>query len=144
VSSSQPIAHEVPPLLRGIFFHDERGQWLRWDTKKIWGLPTPVTSLPADQLWWHLKLPIWASRPPTHRFDLSPAEVLARPEDHTKHWDRIQTVNVGFALELFENFGRWVIMDGYHRLAKHRLLGTMRIDVRLHERACLPLVMDVD
>lgn len=144
MSSHQPIVHEVPAPLLGIFFHDDRGKWLRWDTRKIWALPTRVTSLSSDQLWWHLELPIWASCPPTHCFDLSPAQVLAKPEAHPRHRDRIQSVNVAFPLELFENFGRWVIMDGYHRLARHRLLGAPNIAVRLHDRACLPLIMDSD
>jgi len=144
MSSRQAIVREVPAPLMGIFFHDDRGKWLRWDTRKIWALPTTVTSLPAELLWWHLELPIWASAPPTRRFDLSPSEVLAKPESYPRHRDRIRAANAGFALELFENFGRWVIIDGYHRLAKHRLFGAQEIGVRLHERAYLPLILDDD
>ncbi len=142
MSSRQPIGHEVPAPLLGIFFHDERGKWLRWDNRKVWALSTTVITLPAEQLWWHLKLPIWASCPPKHCFDLSPAQVLAKPDAHPRHWDRVQSVNVAFALDLFESFGRWVIMDGYHRLARHRALGTQKIAVRLHERSLLRLILD--
>ena len=35
-------------------------------------------------------------------------------------------------LELFQNGGRWVIVDGYHRLARHQLEGSATVPVRMH------------
>jgi len=131
----------VPAALFQVFFHDEEGRWLRWQTARIWALPTPAAELDASGLWWHLELPIWASAPPTSIFDLSPAQVLAAPERYSEHWTRVVRADLGHPLELFENFGRWVIMDGYHRLARHRLEAAERVPVRLHDRGLLSEVL---
>lgn len=131
----------IPAALRGVFFHDDDGHWLRWDTQKVWQLPTPASLIAADTLWWHLELPVWPSDPPLRIFDLSPAQVLACPKAYPRQWERVNAANLEFPVELFESFGRWVIMDGYHRLARHRLLGTNKIAVRFHDRSCWPHIL---
>jgi hypothetical protein len=127
----------VPEALRGVFFHDEAGRWLRWHTDKLWALPTPATQLRATDLWWHLELPVWPSAPPSRLFDLKPSDVLRAPAQFPDHWQRLVSAELNYPLELFESFGRWVIMDGYHRLARHQLEGSKTILVRCHEQKWL-------
>lgn len=122
---------KVPAALFQVFFHDDQGCWLRWSTERIWALPTPVTLADASSLWWHLELPIWASSKAS-RFDTTPAEVLVSPNRYPQHHRRVLEADLSFPLELFENHGRWVIIDGYHRLARQRIERVREIPVRLH------------
>ena len=130
----------IPPALYRVFFHDEADTWLRWHTEKLWALATPVSVVKLADLSWHLELPIWHSSP-TARFDLSPRQVLATPEQYAQHWQRVLGASLDYPLELFENHGRWVIMDGYHRLARHTVERSPTVRVRHHDRALLPTIL---
>lgn len=46
---------------------------------------------------------------------------------------RIGRTDLRYPLELFRSAGRWVIVDGYHRLVRHRLEDKTVVPVRLHE-----------
>jgi hypothetical protein len=124
----------LPVHLQGVFF-----DW-RWETTKAWCLPTPVSSLPFEDLAWHLDLTVWSTVKGEPRFDLAPSRVLATPGSHARHWAKIQQVDASYALELFQNVGRWVILDGYHRLCRHYLSRTRQVPVRLHPAAFRELV----
>ena len=130
----------IPAALYRTFFHDEGGTWLRWHTEKLWALPTPVSTVDLVDLRWHLALPVWRSTPTT-RFDLSPEQVLAAPDEYPDHWQRVVTATLSHPLELFENYGRWVIMDGYHRLARHAVEGSSVVRVRYHDHSLLHTIL---
>jgi hypothetical protein len=110
--------------LHGIFFSH------RWENSRIWALPTPVTVVPMEDLVWHLELPVWTTVPGEPRFDLAPLAVLDDPEAYPKRWDGIQSVDLSFPLEMFQNGGQWVIVDGYHRLAWLSVEGATEVGVR--------------
>jgi len=54
------------------------------------------------------------------RFDLAPMTVLKSPEAHARRWERIQSVDLSYPVEMFKKGERWVIVDGYHRLPGSR------------------------
>jgi len=126
-----PETLELPAALHGIFFP------FRWNKQALWGLSTPAMPLPIAELEWHLELPVWSTEPPQPLFNLSPHEVIAQPALHAHHWQRILDVSLEYALDLFEFNGRWVIMDGYHRLAKHHVLHSVEVPARLHSAKLL-------
>jgi hypothetical protein len=82
----------LPPHLRGVFFDTVR------DTARLWALPTPAVSLPIADLAWHLHLTVWTTMPGEPRFDLAPAQVLADPPSHARHWSKIQTADLAYPL----------------------------------------------
>jgi hypothetical protein len=125
---------ELPSHLRGVFF-----DW-RWETTKVWSLPTPTSHLPLCDLIWHLDLTVWTTMRGEPRFDLAPATVLADPARHARHWRKIQEADVSYPLELFRNSERWVILDGYHRLACHSVRRNGQVPVRLHPHAYRDLI----
>ena len=120
----------LPVHLQGLFF-----DWL-WDTTMVWSLPTPVSQLPFENLAWHLGLTVWSTVRGEPRFDLAPATVLAAPSAHARHWAKIQNADLSYPLELFDHGGRWVILDGYHRLCRHYLSQTQQVPVRFHPAGC--------
>lgn len=117
---------DLPPALRGVFFAG------RWSSMKLWALDTPAEPARFDALAWHLELPVWSTVPGEPRFDLRPRDVLERPTISPRHWARIQNADLSRALEQFEQQRRWVIVDGYHRLARAALEGRRTLFVRHH------------
>lgn len=89
-----------------------------WDNRKLWSLELPTSCLPLDDLTWVLDLPVWSSRPPSPLFDLVPRTVLESPQMHAEHALRIQRANLEHPLLVHRFRGRWVVLDGIHRLAK--------------------------
>lgn len=119
----------LPSHLQDVFFDT------LWETGDVWALPTPVSTVTLDQLEWQLDLTVWSTVPGQPRFDLSPRVVLASPNAFACHWARIFDADLTYPLELFANRGRWVIVDGYHRLVKHWLRSSQTVSVRLHPAA---------
>ncbi len=120
---------KLPPHLKDAFFDS------RWETSKLWVLPTPVSSVSLAELAWQLELSVWSTVRGEPRFDLSPKTVLTAPACYSRHWSRICEAPLEYPLELFQKRDRWVIVDGYHRLAKHWLQSTTAVPVRLHPAA---------
>ena len=117
---------ELPAHIRGVFFDSA------WETTKVWSLPTSASSFPMEALAWHLDLTIWSTMRGEGRFDLAPATVLSSPELYPRHWAKIQAADLAYPLEMFGLGGRWVILDGYHRLCRHVLLDNHQVPTRLH------------
>lgn len=121
----------LPEVLQGVFFD------FLWDTRKVWLLPTEAEIVAFDQLAWLLELPVWTTIPGEARFDLAPRTVLEKPERFPVHWRRIQAADLMYPLEMFRSDqGHWVILDGYHRLARHQVEGSCDVPVRLHPDHC--------
>lgn len=117
----------LPETLQGVFFD------FPWDTRKAWLLSTKSTVVPFKDLTWLLELPVWTTVPGEARFDLAPRTVLEQPERFPARWSRILMVDLKYSLEMFHNdSGLWVILDGYHRLARHQVEGSREVAVRLH------------
>jgi len=91
---------------------------------------------------WHLELPVWTTVPGEPRFDLAPREVLRSPDDHHRRYARIRSVDLSYQLDLFKNGDRWVIVDGYHRLARHWLDESTEVPVRMHGDECWEAVVN--
>lgn len=117
---------ELPLALRGVFFSH------RWENSRIWALSTPTTVISMKALEWHLDLPVWTTVGGEPLFDLAPRSVLSSPTEHPKRWERIGSVDLSHPLEMFKNGERWVIVDGYHRLARLKLEGASEARVRMH------------
>jgi len=117
---------ELPQRLRGVFFDRI------WETSKVWALPTPAELMSFDELRWHLDLTVWTTVRGEARWDLSPSMVLSQPDLHPRRWERILGVDVSFPLEMFRQGNRWVLLDGYHRLARCLVERRSTVAVRLH------------
>jgi hypothetical protein len=131
-----PQVH-LPLHLDGVFFNDV------WETARVWSLPTEASVVPFEDLEWHLDLKVWSTVRPEPRWDLSPRTVLLRPDLHPRHWQRILRADLSFPLEMFQQRERWVVLDGYHRLARHCLEQSSQVAVRRHPRHCWPLISEV-
>lgn len=112
---------EIPGPLRA---------WLlpvEWDRRRLWALDLPRRRVEVEELRWHFDLPWW--RRDGVWFQLTPREFLARPTAHPEHADRVSSADLSYPLHVIRRNGRWLILDGIHRLVKAELLGWKEVVV---------------
>jgi hypothetical protein len=85
-----------------------------------------------------LDLPIWASAPPEKLYDLSPRTVLEGLDAYPKHRQRIEAADLSFPIHVMHWRGRYVIMDGFHRLLKAKLQKLTEVAVFEVPQALIP------
>ena len=100
------IPDSVMPVMAGFW----------WDDDRIRALGLAVEELPFGELAWGLEVPFWShGRKP---FSVRGREVLENPDRYPEHRRRVHWSNLRHPLTLYEKGGRWIILDGYHRLVK--------------------------
>ncbi|MFH1649346.1 MAG: hypothetical protein ABIA93_02265 [Candidatus Woesearchaeota archaeon] len=110
-----------PKIIRDVGFDFE------WDNKKVWALDVPVTEMPIDKLSWHFDVPfLWENGV----YNLTPREVLDNLEKHKKEYARTMAVDLSYPIDIMMNKGRWLILDGLHRLMKAKITGHRTVLVR--------------
>jgi hypothetical protein len=67
--------------------------------------------------------------------------VRADPAHYREHYERTMAADLGCPLDLLFRNGRWVILDGVHRLLKADRLGLNNVQVRRLPAAMLPLIL---
>jgi len=106
------------------------------DPKKIWALDIPVTNIPIDSLLWHLEMPFWSSD--QGYYDLSPNDVISKPELFKEEYERTMNANLAHPIDIMKNKGKWLILDGLHRLVKAKIIGAKKVKVRKIPRSEIP------
>lgn len=104
-----------------------------WDEKKVWVLDEPVTNMSVADLAWHFDTPFWNEGDDI--YNLTPREVYENPGSHPVEWERIQRADTSHPLDVMENKGRWLLLDGLHRLTKLFLEGATEVKVRVIPRS---------
>jgi hypothetical protein len=89
---------------------------LAWTEDALWRLEHPVEDVSVESFTWLLDLPLW--RWQGRRFQLSLRDVLSDPERYRAHWEKAERADTAFPIHVIRHRGRWVILDGYHRLLK--------------------------
>jgi hypothetical protein len=99
------------------------------DNEKLWALNVPVEEMPISELAWMIDIPFWED---AHgNIVISPREVLEDPAGFPDHYARVLKANTSFPLDIMQNGkGRWITLDGLHRLIRLYLRGETVIRVR--------------
>jgi hypothetical protein len=100
----------MPPRVRAAFPR------FQWSEPALWRLQLPVEEMPVEAFDWLLDLPLWRWR--GRRFQVSLREVLADPARYREHWEKAERADTAYPVHVACHRGRWVILDGYHRLLK--------------------------
>lgn len=98
-----------------------------WTEDALWRLALPVTEVPVETFDWLLDLPIWRWR--GHRFQISLQDVLNDPEQYRAHYEKAERADTTYPIHITRRHGRWLILDGYHRLLKTLVHGGHTIKV---------------
>jgi len=88
-----------------------------WEEELIWALDLPVEEINIESLLWHLDIPYWENDK-KERWTVSPRDVINKEEGTIDEQKRVENVEIKYPIELFENDGKYFILDGLHRLTK--------------------------
>ena len=110
----------------------------RWSNERLWQLEVPTETLPVDELVWHFDIP-WLHTP-GGRFDLKPTDIMTHPDLYPDEYARTMQADTSYPIDIMSNNGRWLILDGLHRLMKSVDAGEETVTVRKISRELVPKI----
>jgi hypothetical protein len=99
-----------------------------WDVEALWALDLPVSQMPIRRLEWMLDIPAFGFEGKRHA--LTPRDILKSPYRYAEEYARAQRASLVFPLDITWHRGRWLILDGVHRLMKAHELRLEEVSVR--------------
>jgi hypothetical protein len=99
------------------------------DNNKLWALDVPVEEMDVDELLWILDIPFWEDE--DGNIVITPNEVINNLDDYPYHKDKINNCDTSYPIDIMKNKkGKWLTLDGLHRLVKVYLNKETKIKVR--------------
>ncbi|MFA4942108.1 MAG: ParB N-terminal domain-containing protein [Patescibacteria group bacterium] len=114
-----------------------------WEEEKIWALELPVIEIDIDVLAWHFDAPWWPDDN-GERWMITPWDVINKTEGTLNEQKNVEKSDLSFPIDVLENKGRLLILDGIHRLAKAYQQGDKKIKVRIIPRERLSEIIVSD
>lgn len=128
----KPIPKPLPDYIQKYAFD------FKWDNELVWQLEVPTEVMTVEELIWHFDIP-WLHTP-GGRFDVTPTEIMNSPELHKERYERTMQADLAYPIDIMFNKGRWLILDGLHRLMKSVLQGKREVMIRKIPRSMVPLI----
>ena len=125
--------NEIPQIIKDVGFDFD------WSEQKVWALEIEPEEIGINELTWHFDIPfLWENGV----YNLKPQEVIDNPESHKEEYERTMRSNTSHPIDIMENKGRWLILDGLHRLMKLYTRGEKTIKVRKIPREKIPEILE--
>lgn len=112
----------IPEIIQEVGFD------FRWSDEKVWDLDYPSVEIPISDLSWHFDMPFWNLD--DEKYTLTPNQVISDPIKFKVEYDRTMAADLSYPIDIMENKGRLLILDGLHRLVKAKIKGYDRVRVR--------------
>lgn len=123
---------EIPQIIKDVGFD------FSWSEEKVWKLTIPVEEMDIQELVWHFDIPfLWEDG----IYNLKPQDVIDFPDAHKKEYERTMKADLIHPIDIMENKGRWLILDGLHRLMKASILKMNTVQVRKVGREHTPDIL---
>jgi len=124
---------ELPQIIKDVGFD------FNWDEEKVWALDVPVEEIDINELTWHFDIPFhWHG---ADVYNLKSREIIDNPEKYKDEYGRTMNANLMHPIDIMENKGRWLILDGLHRLMKAYIQGYKTVRVRKISRDLIPKIL---
>jgi hypothetical protein len=121
------MKEDIPKIIKEVGFDFD------WDEQKVWKLDLPFSFMDISRLSWHFDIPfLWENG---GVYNLTPKEVIEDPQNHKEEYDRTMRADLKYPIDIMENKGRWLILDGLHRLMKASILGQYKVNIRIVDRS---------
>ncbi|MBD3328631.1 hypothetical protein GF340_05005 [Candidatus Peregrinibacteria bacterium] len=99
------------------------------DNNKLWALEVPTEEMDINELLWILDIPFWEDE--EGNIVITPNEVISNLDNFPYHRDKIKNCDTSYPIDIMKNKqGRWLTLDGLHRLVKMYLNKESKIQVR--------------
>lgn len=124
---------QIPKIIKDVGFDFD------WENEKVWQLNIPVTEMDIEELTWHFDIPFhW------HRggvYNLKSRDIIENPKEHQEEYERTMKADMKYPIDIMKNKGRWLILDGLHRLMKAYTQGMKKVRVRVIPRDKIPEIV---
>ena len=114
-----------------------------WDEEKIWSLELPVIEMDIKDLIWHFDAPWWPNDS-GERWTITPWDVIRQNESSKNEQIKMEKADLLYSIDILENKGKWLVLDGLHRLAKAYKHGQEKVKVRIIPRERLSEIITGD
>lgn len=108
-----------------------------WEEEKLWALELPTEKISIQELLWLFEVPFWENDSGA-RYVVTPWDVINGKEGATKERMQVEKADLSYPIDIFKNHGKWLVLDGLHRLVKAHQLGIEEVEVRVVPRDKLP------
>ena len=125
------MSRALPQVIKDVGFD------FLWDEERVWALDVPVEEMSSSVLTWHLDFPFLFSCPDGY-YDLCPREVLEHSSEHPEEYARTMRSDTTHPIDIMFWRGRWLILDGLHRLMKQTVEGKDMVPVRKIPKSAIP------
>jgi len=124
---------QIPEIIKEVGFDFD------WENEKVWSLNIPVTEMDIGELTWHFDIPFhW------HKggvYNLKSREIIENPKEYQEEYDRTVKADMQYPIDIMENKGKWLILDGLHRLMKAYIKGMKKVRVKVIPRNKIAEIM---
>lgn len=128
------MTNQLPDIIK------ENGFDFRWDIEKVWALDIPIENIPVSELNWILDLPFWSDG--NQPYNLTAREVISNPDKYPEHLERLQNCDTTYPIDIMKNLqGKWLILDGLHRLVRLVMEANKSVKVRKLSRELIPNIL---
>lgn len=87
------------------------------DNTKLWALDVAIEEMDISELLWILDVPFWEDQ--EGNIVITANEVIQNPDQYPDHRERIHSADTSYPLDIMQNrHGRWLTLDGLHRLVR--------------------------
>ncbi|MBI4451372.1 hypothetical protein HY642_05330 [Candidatus Woesearchaeota archaeon] len=121
------MSSRIPAVIRKVGFD------FYWSNRKVWNVKVPVTGMSIKKLEWMFAIPFWSKGKGS--YNLTPREVIKTPQKYKTEYRRVMKANLRYPLDVMFNKGRWLMLDGLHRVVKAKILEKDNVRVRKIPRA---------
>lgn len=126
------MKENIPQIIKDVGFDFD------WSEEKVWALDVPVEEISIDELTWHFDIPfLWENGV----YNLKPQDVIDNPDKHKKEYERTMKADLIHPIDIMMNKGKWLILDGLHRLMKASILNMKIVKVRKIPRERIPDIL---
>ena len=99
------------------------------DNEKLWALEVPVEEMDISELTWIFDIPFWEDE--DGNIVITPQEVMDNMDEYPYHRDKTLNADISYPIDIMKNKkGKWLTLDGLHRLVKLYLNKVSKIQVR--------------
>lgn len=117
------MVNKIPKTLR------EAGYEIYCDAEKLGALDIPIVYVEIKDLIWNFDLPLWGKD--GESWNLTPWDVINEVPGSASQRKRVEEVDLNFPILVLKKNGRWLIVDGVHRLVKRYMERQQTISAKI-------------
>ncbi len=111
-----------------------------WEDEKLWALELPTEEMNIQDLLWHFDAPFWPNNN-SEKWTVTPWDVINQKDGTELEQQKIDNTDLSYPIDILENHGKWLVLDGLHRLVKAYKQGQSNVKVRIVPRERLPEIL---